>query len=48
MSYKFDEFEKERQEETKVIEELRREVSSLNERLKGITEQVNQQEQYSR
>ena len=34
MSNKFDEFEKERQEQKKVIEELRGEVSSLNEKLK--------------
>ena len=48
MSDKFDEFEKERQEQKKVIEELRGEVSSLNEKLNGITEQVDRQEQYSR
>ena len=40
MSDKFDEFEKERQEQKKVIEELRGEVSSLNEKLNGFTEQV--------
>ena len=48
MSDKFDEFEKERQEQKKVIEELRGEVSSLNENLNGFTEQVDRQEQYSR
>ena len=48
MSDKFDEFEKERQEQKKVIEELRGEVSSLNEKLNGITEQVDWLEQYSR
>ena len=48
MSDKFDEFEKERQEQKKVIEELRGEASSLNEKSNGITEQVYQQEQYSR
>ena len=48
MSDKFDEFEKERQEQKKVIEELRGEVSSLNEKLNGFTEQVDRQEQYSR
>ena len=47
-SDKFDEFEKERQEQKKVIEELRGEVSSLNEKLNGITEPLDQQEQYSR
>ena len=48
MSDKFDEFEKERQEQKKVIEELWGEVRSLNEKLNGITEQVDWQEQYSR
>ena len=48
MSDKFDQFEKERQEQKKVIEELRGEVSSLNEKLNGFTEQVDRQEQYSR
>ena len=40
MSDKFDEFGKEKQKQKKVIEELRGEVSSLNEKLNGITEQV--------
>ena len=48
ISDKFDEFEKERQEPKKKIEELRGEFSSLNEKLNGITEQVDWQEQYSR
>ena len=48
ISHKFDEFEKEREEQKKVIEELRGEVSSLNEKLNGFTEQVDRQEQYSR
>ena len=48
MSDKFDEFEKERQVQKQVIEELRGEVSSLNEKRNSITEQVDQQEQYSR
>ena len=48
MSDKFDEFEKERQEQKKVTEELRGQVSSLNEKLNGFTEQVDRQEQYSR
>ena len=48
MSDKFDEFEKERQEQEKVIEKLRGEVSSLNGKLNGITEQMDWQEQYSR
>ena len=48
ISDKFDEFEKERQKPKKVIEELRGEFSSLNEKLNGITEQVDWQEQYSR
>ena len=48
ISHKSDEFEKEREEQKKVIEELRGEVSSLNEKLNGITEQVDRQEQYSR
>ena len=48
MSYKFDEFEKERQEQKKVIEELRVEVSSLNEKLNCIAKQGDRQEQYSR
>ena len=48
MSDKIDKFEKERQEQKKVIEELRGEVSSLNEKLNGFTEQVDLQEQYSR
>ena len=42
------EFEKERQEQKKVIEELRGEVSSLNEKLNCIAKQVDQQEQCSR
>ena len=48
MSDKFDEFEKERQEQKMVIEQLKGEVSSLNEKLNGITEQVDRQEKYSR
>ena len=48
MSDKLDGFEKERQEQKKVIEELRGERFSLNEKLNGITEQVEWQEQYSR
>ena len=48
MSDRFDEFEKERQEQKKVIEEWRGEVSSLNEKLNDFTEQVHLQEQYSR
>ena len=48
MSKKFDEFEKERKEQKKVIEQLRGEVFSLNEKLNGFTEQVDRQEQYSR
>ena len=48
MSHEFDEFEKERPEQKKVIEELRGEVSSLNEKLNGITEHVDRKEQYSR
>ena len=47
-SDEFDEFEKERQKQKKASEELRDEVSSLNEKLNGITEQVDRQEQYSR
>ena len=38
MSDKFDEFEKERQEQKKVIEEVRGDVCSLNEKLNGLTE----------
>ena len=48
MSDKFDDYEKESQEQKKIIEELRSEVSSLSEKLNGITEQVDWQEQYSR
>ena len=48
MSDKFDEFEKERHEQKKVIEELRGDVSSLNEKLNSFTEQVDRQEQCSR
>ena len=48
MSDKFNEFENERQEQKKVTEELQDEVSSLNEKLNGITEQVDRQEQYYR
>ena len=48
MSDKFDEFEKGRQEQEKVIEELRSEVSSLNEKLNCITEKMDRQKQYSR
>ena len=48
ISHKFDEFEKEREEQKKVIEELRGEVSSLNEKLYSITEQVDRLEQYFR
>ena len=45
MSDKFDEFEKkERQEQKKLIEELRGEVSSLNEKRNDLTEQVYSQE----
>ena len=47
MSGKFDEFKKERQEQKKVIEELRGEVSSLNEKLNCFTEKLDQQEQHS-
>ena len=47
-SDEFDEFEKERQKQKKASEELRDEVSSLNEKLNGITEQVDRQERYSR
>ena len=38
LSDKFDEFEKERQEQKKVIEELQGKVSSLNEKLNSFTE----------
>ena len=48
ISHKFDEFEKEREEQKKVTEELRGEVSSLNEKLNSITEQVDRLEQYFR
>ena len=48
ISHKFDEFEKEREEQKKMIEELRGEVSSLNEKLNSITEQVDRLEQYFR
>ena len=48
MSDKFEELENERQEQKTVIEELRDEVSSLNEKLNGFTEQVDRQQQYSR
>ena len=47
MSDKFDEFEKKKKEQKKVIAELRGEVSFLNEKLNCITEQVDRQEQYS-
>ena len=40
MANKFDESEKERQEQKKMIEKLRGEVFSLNEKLNCITEQV--------
>ena len=40
MSDKFDEFEKKKKEQKKVIAELRGEVSFLNEKLNCITEQV--------
>ena len=45
MAHKFDESEKERQEQKKMIEKLRGEVFSLNEKLNCITEQVDRQEQ---
>ena len=48
MPDKFDDFEKDRHEQKKVIEELRGDVSSLNEKLNGFTEQVDRQEQCSR
>ena len=48
MSDKFDEFEKERQVQKQVTEELRGEASSINEKRNSITEQADQQEQYSR
>ena len=38
ISHKFDEFEKERKEQKKVIEELRGKDSSLNEKLNCLTE----------
>ena len=48
ISDKFENFEKEIQKQEKVNEELQGEVSSLNEKLNCITEQVDQQQQYSR
>ena len=45
MANKFDESDKERQEQKKMIEKLRGEVFSLNEKLNCITEQVDRQEQ---
>ena len=48
MLNKFDEFEKERQEQKNVIEELGGEVSSSNRKLNCITEEVDWQEQYCR
>ena len=48
MSNKFDEFEKERQEQKNMIEELRGKVSFSNRKLNCITEQVDRQEQYCR
>ena len=48
MSDNFDEFKKETEDKKNVIEELRSDVSSLNKKLNCITEQVDQQEQYSR
>ena len=45
MANKFDESEKERQEQKKMIEKLRGEVFSLNEKLNCITKQVDRQEQ---
>ena len=47
-SDKFGEFEKERQKQKKLIEEIRDERFILNEKLDYVTEQVDQQEQYSR
>ena len=48
LSNKFYEFEKERQEQKKVIEEVYGAVSFSNEKRNCITEQVDRQEQYSR
>ena len=48
MSDKLHEFDKEREEQKKVIEELRGGVSSLNKKVYCITEQRDQQEHYSR
>ena len=48
LSNKFSEFEKERQEKKKVIEEVYGAVSFSNEKRNCITEQVDRQEQYSR
>ena len=48
MSDKFDESDKETQEQKKVTEKRRGEVSSLNEKLNCIAEQVDRQEQYFR
>ena len=48
MSSKSDEFQKERQEQKKVIEKLRGEISSLNAKRDCIAEEVDRQEQYSR
>ena len=47
MSDKSEEFEKERREQKKPIEELRGEISFLNQKPNCITEQVYWQEQYS-
>ena len=48
LSTKFYEFGKERQKQKKVIEEIYGAVSFSNEKRNSITEQVDQQEQYSR
>ena len=48
MSNTFDKFEKEGQEQKKVIGDLRSEAFSLNEKLGCIMKQVDQQDQYSR
>ena len=48
MSNKFDEFEKERQEQEKEIKELRSEICFFNEKCNCIMELEDQQEQYSR
>ena len=48
ISGKFDDYERERQEEYKIIKELKSQVSDLNAFVKNLENQLDRQENYSR